>query len=178
MADRKKPGPPKHPATTQERQQIITGAAAGLSENRISKQIGRSRKLVHDIVGEPEVQRQIVDERAELSQLFRQKSREIVASIDAVDIAKASLQQKAVSSGILLDKSLLLAGEPTQNVALLVDLAAAVRAHRRAEHLKELSAPPVIESAPPAKDSRQLASQDEPTVRYYPVPLKAPGENA
>lgn len=176
-------GKPKHPATTQERQQVITGAAAGLSENRIAKQIGRSRKLVHDIVGEPEVQRQIVDERAELSKLYRDKARQIVSSIDAADISKATLQQKSISTGILLDKSLLLAGEPTQNVAVLVELAAAVRAQRRMEglrHVEEyarahgLPAPPVIEAAP-AK--AQPAVQELTPARYYPVPLRAPSEN-
>jgi len=140
MADRKKPGPPKYPASTQERQQIITGAAAGLSENRISQQIGRSRKLVHDVLQQPETQLAITDERAELAELYKEKARKIVDSISPEDIAKSSLQQKAVSSGILLDKSLLLAGEPTQNlsVRVLVDLAAEFRAHRREEGLRRV----------------------------------------
>lgn len=143
--------------------------------------------MVKHVMAEPEVQRQIVDEKAELARIYREKARAIVTSIGETDIEKASLQQKAISSGILLDKSLLLVGEPTSvDVHVLVDAAAQFRAHRRAEgqrHVEEyaraheLSAPPVVQSAPPAKDSRQLASQDEPTVRYYPVPLRAPGEN-
>ena len=123
-----------------------------MSENRIAKQIGRSRKLVHDVIQKPETQVAITDERAELSKLYRDKAREIVSSIDAVDIAKATLQQKSISTGILLDKSLLLAGEPTQNVALLVDLAAAVRAHRREEGLRRIEEYRVAHGlpAPPA----------------------------
>lgn len=136
--ERKPPGPPKYRPTTQERQQIITGAAAGLSENRIAKQIGRSRKLVHDVIQKPETQVAISDERAELAEICKQTAHRIISSIDDTDIEKASLQQKAVSAGIMVDKSLLLAGEPTQNVAVLVELAAAVRAHRRAEGLRQL----------------------------------------
>jgi hypothetical protein len=153
-------------------------AANGASQNKISQHVGRSRGLVKHLLAEPEIQRAVVDEKAELARIYREKARAIVTSIDAVDISKASLQQKAISSGILLDKSLLLVGEATSvDVHVLVDAAKAYRDMRRAERLKELSAPPVVQSAPPAKDSRQLASQDEPTVRYYPVPLEAPSEN-
>ncbi len=130
-------GKPKTPPTTQERQQIITGAAAGLSENAIAKGLKRSRRLVKNILADPEIQRAVRDERAELAELYKEQARKIVASISPEDIAKSSLQQKAVSSGILLDKSLLLAGEPTQNlsVRVLVDLAQNIRQMRRAELL-------------------------------------------
>lgn len=146
-------GKPKYPATEAERQQIVTGIAAGLSETRIAKQIGRSRKLVHDMIQKPETQLAIKDERAEFAQICKQKSREIVVSIDAVDIAKANLQQKSISAGILLDKALLLSGEPTSvDVHVLVDAAAEFRKHRRAEGLRHVEEYRVAHGlpAPPA----------------------------
>ncbi len=108
-------GKPKTPPNTEERAKIATLAAAGLSQNKIAKIIGRSRHMVKNILGEPEIQRSIQDERAELATIYRQTARTIVESISTEDIAGASLQQKAVSSGILLDKSLLLSGDPHQH---------------------------------------------------------------
>lgn len=116
---------------------------------------------------EPEIQQEIGLEKRELAVLCKEKARQCVIAIDDEKIQKSSALQLATAGGILFDKSLLLAGEPTSiDVHMLVDAAKAYRDMRRAERLKELSAPPVIEAAPPTKDSRQLASQDEPTARY------------
>jgi hypothetical protein len=130
-------GKPKEPLTTEQRAQIATLSAGGWSANKISKHIGKSRGAVRNVLAEPEIQRNIVDEKAELAAIYRKKARDVVTSIDAQDIAKASLQQKAVSTGILLDKSLLLAGEPTANLSLTVmlDLVAAIRAQRERDDL-------------------------------------------
>ena len=45
-----------------------------------------------------------------------------MVAIDDEKIQKASALQLATSSGILLDKSLLLSGKPTQNVAVIVQV--------------------------------------------------------
>ncbi len=70
-----------------------------------------------------------------MSAVFRGKARDVVVSIDAEDIAKATLQQKSISSGILLDKSLLLSGEPTMNlnIGALLDVCDAIRQRRDEE---------------------------------------------
>jgi hypothetical protein len=177
---RRPPGPAKYRPSTEERQQIITGAAAGLSQNKIAKSVGRSRTLVQNTLNEPETQAEVSIEKAELAELYRQKARDIVVSIDATDISKASLQQKAISSGVLLDKSLLLSGEPTEilaaNVGVLMDVVEALRSRGPVRQgLPRL--PPAIEAIPTSKASGQPASQDEPQARYFPVPLKAPAEN-
>ena len=123
---------PKTLPTTEERATITTMTANGTSISEISRHIGRSRHLVRNVLAEPKIQRAVIDEKAELAELYRQKARDVVKSIDAKDISKASLQQKAVSSGILLDKSLLLAGEPTGiNVVALLDVVDAIKARRR-----------------------------------------------
>lgn len=76
--------------------------------------------MVKNVLAEPEIQRAIKDEKAELAQLYREKARDIVMSISSEDIADASLQQKAIASGILLDKSLLLSGDATSNLNVQV----------------------------------------------------------
>lgn len=127
-------GKPKFPPTTEEQATIVTLAAEGLSQCRIAKAVGRSRSMVKNTLAEPEIQRAVIDEKAELAELYRSKARDVVTSISAGDIAKASLQQKAVSTGILLDKALILSGEaPAINVAILMDVAEAIKAKQYEE---------------------------------------------
>jgi hypothetical protein len=121
-------GKPKYPATTGEQETIVTLAAAGVSPNKISHAVGRSRHLVRNTLAKPEIARAVEDEKAELAEIYREKARTIVVSISNADIANASLQQKAISSGILLDKSLLLSGQPTNiNFSVLLDVVEAMR---------------------------------------------------
>jgi predicted DNA-binding protein (UPF0251 family) len=121
-------GKPKTPPTVQEQETIVTLAASGLSQNKIAQTVGRSRHMVKNVMAEPEIQCAIKDEKAELAAIYREKARDVVASISDGDISKASLQQKAISSGVLLDKSLLLSGEPTSvNSIVLLDIAEAIK---------------------------------------------------
>jgi hypothetical protein len=118
----RKPGPPKTPLTTEQKQQAITMAAAGHSCNKISQAIGKDRVTIKRHLDTPEAIAQVRDERTELVELYREKARDCVAAIDDDKIAKANVLQLATSSGILLDKSLLLSGKPTQNVAVIVQV--------------------------------------------------------
>jgi hypothetical protein len=127
-------GKPKFPATVEEQETIVTLAASGMSQNKIAQTVGRSRGMVKNVMADPEVQRQVTDEKAELAQLYREKARRIVVSIDDQDIAKASLQQKSISSGVLLDKSLLLTGDvPTFRVEILLAAVQEIRDQRRVQ---------------------------------------------
>jgi hypothetical protein len=130
-------GKPKFPPNVEEKQAIVTMAASGLSQNRIAQTVGRSRHMVKNVLAEPEIQRAVKDEKAELAVIFRDKARDVLCSISAQDIAGASLQQKAVSSGILLDKSLLLTGDATSNinVKVLLEVAEAIRNRRQGRAL-------------------------------------------
>lgn len=88
--------------------------------------------MVKNVLAEPEIQKAVKFEKAELAAIFRDKSRDVVVSISSADIAGASLQQKAVSAGILLDKSLLLTGDATSilDVRALLEVAEAIRSRR------------------------------------------------
>jgi hypothetical protein len=107
-------GKPKIPPTTSEEQQIVTLAAGGMSTTRIAQTLGRSRGFVKHTVNEPGIQCAISEEKAELSLIFKAKSRAIIESIDGDVIEKGNLLQRATSAAICLDKSLLLAGDLPQ----------------------------------------------------------------
>ena len=127
---------------TEEKAQITTLAADGQSPARIAKQVGRSHHTVKRFLSEPETQRQVTDEKAVLAEIYRSKARRIVESISEEDIAKASLQQKAIASGVLLDKSLLLAGDmPPIRIEILLHAVQAIRDMRAAQDASQL--PPI-----------------------------------
>jgi hypothetical protein len=143
-------GKPKFPPRTEERARITTMAAAGLSQNKIAQTVGRSRHMVKNVLAEPEIQRSIQDERAELSALCKDKARAIFVSIGSGDIDKSNLLQKATAGAIMIDKALLLAGEATGiNVTVLMDVVDAIRSRpqvpaerpRQAPALSRLSEP-------------------------------------
>ena len=86
-------GKPKEPLTTDQQHQAATLSAAGWSQSKISKTIGRSRKAVKHYLDTPEVMAEVSDERQELVELYRQKARDCVVAIDDEKIAKASALQ-------------------------------------------------------------------------------------
>jgi hypothetical protein len=144
-------GKPKEPMTVEQKQQAITMAAAGHSCNKISQAIGKDRVTIKRHLDTPEAIAQVRDERTELVELYREKARDCVAAIDDEKIAKASALQLATSSGILLDKSLLLSGKPTQNVAVIVqvlDMLAAKRDEEDERQLQEAKAARALLSLP------------------------------
>jgi predicted transcriptional regulator len=127
-------GKPKLPPTVEETETIVTLAASGMSQTKIAQTLGRSRGMVRNMMEEPEIQEKIGDEKSVMAKIYRDKARRIVDSINDVDIEKASLQQKSISSGVLLDKSLLLSGDlPQVSVTVLLNLVQAARDMRDAE---------------------------------------------
>jgi predicted transcriptional regulator len=135
-------GKPKEPLTTEQQQRVATLSAAGWSQNKISKTIGRSRSAVKHYLDTPEASAIVRDEKQELAVLYRDKARACVAAIDDEKIAKSSALQLATAAGICTDKSLLLAGELTVNVhvAVLMQILEAVRAHEEAESERQFHA--------------------------------------
>ena len=104
-------------------------AADGQSPARIGKIVKRSPHTVARHLEQPGVAEKVENEKEELAKLYRSQARRIVESINDKDIEKASLQQKSIASGVLLDKSLLLAGDmPTVNWVVLLDAVQAAKA--------------------------------------------------
>lgn len=120
---------PQEPLTTEQKAQIATLSAGGWSANKISKHIDRSRHAVRNALADPSIQRAVIDEKGEIAELCRTKARDCLVAIDDDKIQKSSALQLATASGILLDKSLLLSGEPTSiNVVALLDVVEAIKA--------------------------------------------------
>lgn len=125
------------PLTTEQKQEAVTLAANGYAPSRVAKIMGKSRSLVERHLDKPEVIAEVRNEQQELVELYRQKARDCVTAIDDDKIAKASALQLATSSGILLDKSLLLSGKPTQNVAIIVEVLDMIRERRDEEEERQ-----------------------------------------
>lgn len=69
--------------------------------------------------------------------LYRDKARACVAAIDDDKISKSSALQLATAAGICTDKALLLAGQPTVNVAVIVEVLDMIRQLRDEEEERQ-----------------------------------------
>jgi DNA-binding CsgD family transcriptional regulator len=123
----------KEGLTTEEKQQIATLSADGWPAYRIAKQMNRSPHTVRRYLSQPEAITEVRNEKQELAVLYREKARACVAAIDDDKISKSSALQLATAAGICTDKALLLAGQPTVNVAVLLQICEAIRAKDDAE---------------------------------------------
>ena len=108
---------PKRTMTTEERQRVNILAAQGLTPHAIGHEIGRDRKTVLAHLQKPGVPEQVQNIQDRLANKFEQMSERILDAVCEEDLQKASLQQKAVSAGIMLDKSRLIRGNSTMNIA-------------------------------------------------------------
>ena len=92
--------------------------------------MNRSPHTVRRYLNQPDAIAEVRDEKQELAVLYREKARACVTAIDDEKIKKSSALQLATAAGICTDKALLLAGEPTVNVAVLVEVAELIRERR------------------------------------------------
>jgi hypothetical protein len=132
----RKPGPPKTPLTTEQKEQAIALSAGGYSANRISKIVGRDRAAIKRHLATDEAAAAVEDERAEMVQLCRDKARACVVGINDEKISKANVLQLSTSAGILIDKAQLLDGMPTSinvHVVALMDVLDTLRMRRDEE---------------------------------------------
>lgn len=130
----RKPGPARTLLTVEEKQKATTLSAAGHSQNRIAKAIGRSRNSVKRYLGTDEAIVKVEDERAQLVEIYKDKARRCAIGITDEKIQKSTALQLATASAICTDKAQLLAGQPTNiHVHALVDILDLLRMKRDAE---------------------------------------------
>jgi hypothetical protein len=99
-------------------------------------------------LSEPGIAAKVQDEKTVLAEKYREQARRVLDSISDVDISKASLQQKSISSGVLLDKSLLLTGDvPSIDVHVLLEAVQLVRAIKRERSTQVIVESPATEPA-------------------------------
>ena len=127
----------REPLTTEQQQRIVTLAAAGLSQTKISKTIGKSRNMIKTHLAAQGVMDSVRKERIELAELYRQKAYDCAIAIDDAKIQKSSALQLATASAICLDKHQLLSGRPTQNVAVIVEMLDMLHAQRDQQEARE-----------------------------------------
>lgn len=111
--------------TLKEVAQAKQFAALGYSTRRIARELGRNPRTIKRLLTMPTVAAEVSTKKIELADLYENRAYQIVEAVTTEDISDASLQQKAVSSGIFLDKARLIRGESTvniQSVQVLLDV--------------------------------------------------------
>ena len=104
----------------------------GLSFRQIGRELKRSDHTIKKLLSVPAVVAEVRTKKAELSDMFERLAIRTIEAVSADDIKNASLQQKAVSSGIFIDKMQLLRDQPTANinVSALLEVAGLLRDQR------------------------------------------------
>jgi predicted transcriptional regulator len=105
-------------------------AGLGYSYRRIAREIGRSDHTVKRALKSPEIVGQVETIKKDLGDIFHDLAHRMIESISAEDIGKINAYQRTVSAAIATDKSQLLKGLPTMNVALLMQVAEHFRDQR------------------------------------------------
>lgn len=100
---------------------------AGQSYRQIAEAQGVDKSTVHQTLAPllkalPNAN-ELSEMRSSMADHLTVTAYKTIASITDEDFAKAGLQQKATSAAILIDKSRLISGESTQNIAVLVSSA-------------------------------------------------------
>lgn len=156
-------------------------AALGYSYRRIGKELGRSDHAIAKLLRVPEVAAAVVEQKAELSDMFERLAVRTLEAVSAKDIEKASLQQKAISSGIFIDKSRLLRGESTSNVNISALLSVASLLRDRDDPPHALPAAPQIQPSPQQIQPPSLSTSEPQPIprvaRYYDVPASPIAKN-
>jgi len=119
----------KEGLSEEEKTQVMTLAADGWPPYRIGKHLKRSPHTIKKFLRQPDVVKEVKDQRTALADKYEAKAERILDSISDEDLKRASLQQKSISSGVCLDKATQLRGEgPVSiNFHVMIDLLQAVR---------------------------------------------------
>ena len=103
---------------TGELEQIKVLAAAGLSHRAISKKLGRDRRTIGRVCARPEMADKIEVAKDKIATLYEGLTERLLVSISEVDIGKINVLQRITGAAIATDKTRLLRGESTANIAL------------------------------------------------------------
>lgn len=123
------------PLTTEEIAKAKTMAAAGYSCRAIGRALSRSDHTIAKLLSTPAVAEEVGAKKEQLADMFERLAIRTIEAVSEGDIKDASLQQKAVSSGIFTDKMRLLRGESSVNIDVnaLLDVAEMLRGERHRE---------------------------------------------
>lgn len=102
---------------TEEREAIKLQLAAGKSISAVSRNMGRSRDTVSRVKQRHESDIQEI--QARLADKFLDTAERALTHITDEKLQTANARDLGILSGVMVDKSRLLSGESTQNVAVL-----------------------------------------------------------
>jgi len=117
---------------TQEKYLIAQLTAEGLTPTAVSKRLGRDNKTISAAVLRPDIAAAIVVERQDLADRFEELNHRLLDSVDDDAIQKINAYQRIISMGVLTDKTRLLRGQSTSNVAVMF-ASAVVEASRQTD---------------------------------------------
>jgi len=120
-----------NPMTEPEKTEAAAHLATGLTANAVAKKMKRDPKTIRSLAAKPETQLQVQDFQSRLVAKLEAKAEEILDGITPEDVEKATLQQKCVSFGVLVDKQRLISGQSTSNVSVLFQVTDAAEGIRR-----------------------------------------------
>lgn len=107
-------------ADLEEKKKIALLAAAGKSNRQIGREIGRAANTVKKHLQVPEVIADVQDMQLVLADRFEQTSLRALDFITDEKLDKSSARDLGILAGVCLDKSRVITGQSTQNVAVLI----------------------------------------------------------
>lgn len=108
------------PLSIQEKEKINALSVSGKTPHAVAKEINRSPHTIRRYLLCPETQEHIQVIKQELSNIYEELARRMIASITDEDIQKINAYQRTVSAGISTDKMRLLRDESTANISIKV----------------------------------------------------------
>ena len=107
------------PLTTAEKEQIKVLVASGKSYHATAKELKRCPKTIKSFVTKPEAQMAVVKIKEELSGMFENTAKRMIASITNEDIGKINAYQRVISAAAATDKMRLLKNQSTHNMDVM-----------------------------------------------------------
>ena len=107
------------PLTTAEKEQIKVFIASGKSYHATGKELKRCPKTIKSFVIKPEPQMAVAKIKEELSGMFENTAKRMIASITNEDINKINAYQRVISAAAATDKMRMLKNQSTNNIDLI-----------------------------------------------------------
>lgn len=107
-----------------EKQNIAALAASGKSQRAIARATGRDNKTVAKVLKEPGVIATREEIEKQLAESFMDVAKRALCAIDDVKLDKSNARDLGILAGVCLDKSRIINGRSTSNIAVIMATAA------------------------------------------------------
>jgi hypothetical protein len=107
---------------TTKRKQIAALKIAGVTERNISTILDIPKTTIHQIIHRTFTKEEIEAFETQEARILSDKRAMILSAIDHDDIKGASLKDKGIVYGIMVEKGRLIDGNSTANIAIAIDI--------------------------------------------------------